>query len=86
MGIMALINLGEFFVGYPGDTISKNVQDCINLCNSNNLPSVVLDFNGTKHEIDKTSSPEFLQKHWYSLSDNQIKKMSRDFKLNEILK
>ena len=83
---MALLHLGGFFVGYPGDTISKNVQDCINLCKSNNLSSVILDFNGTKHEIDKTSSPEFLQKHWYTLSDNNIKKISRAHKLNEILK
>ena len=83
---MALINLGEFFVGFPGDTIEKNVQDCINYCISNNLLSVTLDFNGVKHDIDKTSSPEFLQKYWYSLSDDQIKKMSRTYKLNEILK
>ena len=84
---MSLIDLGGgFFVGYPGDTIGKNVQDCINYCNKNNLSSVVLDFNGTKHDIDKTSSPEFLQENWYSLSDSQIKKMTRDYKLNDILK
>lgn len=83
---MALIQLGDFFVGYPGDTISKNVQDCINYCNRNNLSLVVLDFNGTKHEVDKTSSPEFLQNHWYTLSDSNIKKLSRTHKLNEILK
>jgi hypothetical protein len=83
---MALIDLGGFFVGYPGNTIGQNVQDCINYCNSNNLSSVVLDFNGTKHDIDKRSSPEFLQKYWYSLSDSQIKKMTRDYKLDKILK
>lgn len=82
---MALIDLGGFFVGFPGDTIGKNIQDCINYCNANNLSSVILDFNGTKHEIDKTSSPEFLQKNWYSLTDNQIKKLTREFKLNKIL-
>ena len=69
----------------PGSELSQEIKDVIDFCKSKNNSKAYLMFNGYEHLIDVSSDVEILSKLWYKESDEKIKSLQRDKKLNQIL-